>query len=92
MPGWKYSKNQLPALEVEKTRTIANVPIHAERVIRRYHLDLGDNLFKHLGFIYLDASDLPNQIVLEGFNRFTVEESSETRPFMHLSKHVFQSQ
>ena len=32
-------------------------------------LDLGDNLFKHLGFSrYIDASDLPNQIVLEGFN------------------------
>ena len=32
-------------------------------------LDLDDNLFKHLGFNrYLDASDLPNQIVLEGFN------------------------
>ena len=32
-------------------------------------LDLGDNLFKHLGFNrYLDASDQPNQIVLEGFN------------------------
>ena len=32
-------------------------------------LDLDDNLFKHLGFDrYLDASDLPNQIVLEGFN------------------------
>ena len=31
-------------------------------------LDLGDNLFKHLGFNrYLDASDLPNQIVLEDF-------------------------
>ena len=31
--------------------------------------DLGDNLFKHLGFNrYLDASDLPNHIVLEGFN------------------------
>ena len=32
-------------------------------------LDLGDNLFNHLGFNrYLDASDLQNQIVLEGFN------------------------
>ena len=32
-------------------------------------LDLVDNLFKHLGFSrYLDASDLPNQIVLEGLN------------------------
>ena len=31
--------------------------------------DLGDNFFKHLGFNrYLDASDLPNHIVLEGFN------------------------
>ena len=31
--------------------------------------DLGDNFFKHLGFKrYLDASDLPNHIVLEGFN------------------------
>ena len=32
-------------------------------------LDLGDNLFRHLGFNRcLDASDLPNQIVLEVFN------------------------
>ena len=32
-------------------------------------LDLGDNLFKHLGFNrYLDASHLPNRIVFEGFN------------------------
>ena len=32
-------------------------------------LHLGDNLFKHLGFNkYLDASDLPNEIVIEGFN------------------------
>ena len=32
-------------------------------------IDLGDNLFKHLGFNkYFDASDLPNEIVTEGFN------------------------
>ena len=31
-------------------------------------LDLGDDLFKHLGFNrYLDPFDLPNQIVLEDF-------------------------
>ena len=32
-------------------------------------LDLGDTLFKHLGFNrYLHVSHLPNQIVLDGFN------------------------
>ena len=40
-----------------------------QRIDIEHVLNLDDNLFKYLGFHRcLDASDLPHQIVLEGFN------------------------
>ena len=40
IPAFTKGKNQSPALEVEKTRTIANVRIHVEQVIGAYNKNI----------------------------------------------------
>ena len=36
--------------------------------------------------------NVPELILMLLFNTFTAKRFSETRPFMHLSKHIFRSQ
>ena len=59
LPAFTKGKDHLSALEIERTRSIANVRIHAERVIGCVRQNYCISSFKRPAFIFLSRDVYP---------------------------------